>query len=130
MFVDMAHPHDIFLFYSAASAMAVVSGILFGAALAVYIMSLYDRRIKKPYALAAAVVAALAAIAEFTTSFIPTSQTCTSTSTAGVTGTTTTSICTTNYANDPLAFTFFVLSLILIVLQLFELTAEGIATWP
>jgi hypothetical protein len=130
MFVDMAHPHDIFLFYSARAVMAVVSGILFGAALAVYLISLYDRRVKKSYALAAAIVAALAAIAEFVTSYIPISQTCTSTAVAGVTGTTTTSICTTNYANDPLALIFFVLSLIMVVMLLFELTAEGIASWP
>jgi predicted membrane channel-forming protein YqfA (hemolysin III family) len=128
MFVDMAHPHDIFLFYSARAVMAVVSGILFGAALAVYIMSLYDRRVKKPYALAAAIVAAVASIGEFATSFIPASQTCVSTA-SGIAGTTTT-VCTTNYANDPLAFTFFVLSLIMIVMLLFELTAEGIAAWP
>ncbi len=110
--------------------MAVVSGILFGAALAVYIMSLYDRRVKRVYALAAAVVAALAAIAEFTTSFIPVSQTCTSSVASSATGTTTTTVCTTNYANDPLALTFFVLSLIMIVMLLFELTAEGVASWP
>jgi len=107
--------------------MAVVSGILFGAALAVYIASIYDRRIKKPYALAAAVVAAVAAIGEFAASLIPVSQTCTSFSTQ--TGTTTTA-CFMNYANDPLALMFFFLSLILIVFQLFELTAEGIAAWP
>jgi len=110
--------------------MAVVSGILYGAALAVYLISLYDRRVKKAYALAAAIVAALAAIAEFVTSYIPLSQTCTSTAAANATGTTTTTICTTNYANDPLALIFFTLSLMLIVTLLFELTAEGIAAWP
>jgi len=107
--------------------MAAVSGILFGAALAVYIASLYDRRVKKVYALAAAVVAAVASIGEFAASLIPTSQTCTSA--AAAVGTTTTT-CVINYANDPLALMFFVLSLILIVFQLFELTAEGIAAWP
>ena len=112
--------------------MAVVSGILFGAAVAIYIVSLYDKRVKKPYAWAAAVVAAVASLAEFTTSFTPVSQTCmtvTNTSIAGMA--TSTQTCIMNYANDSLAFIFFVLSLLLILFQTFEFIMEELITpWP
>jgi len=104
--------------------MPAVSGIVFGAALAVYILSHYDRRVKKIYALAAALIAALTALADFTSTQIPVAQTCVTNSTAG------TQTCTTKYANDAASLIFFALSIILMIVSLIELSIEGIAVWP
>jgi len=115
-----------FLFYFFAETMPAVSGIVFGAAIAVYILSQHDSRVKKVYALAAAVVAALAALADFTSTQIPVAEICTTNSTAG------TQTCVTEYTNDPTPLIFFVLSIILIILTLIEMSLEGVASalWP
>ena len=104
-----------------------ISGLVFGAALAVYILSHYDpRRVKKVYALAAALIAALTALADFTSTQIPVAQECTTNSTAG------TQTCVTEYTNDPTPLIFFILSIILIILTLIEMSLEGMASalWP
>jgi len=117
---------DSFLFYFFAEAMPTISGIVFGVALAAYILSHYDGRVKKVYALAAAVVAALAALADFTSSQIPVAEICTINNTVG------TQTCVTEYTSDPTPLIFFVLSIILIILTLIEMSLEGIASalWP
>jgi len=145
-----------FLFYFFAEAMSAVSGIVFGAALAVYILSHYDpRRVKKVYALVAAVVAALTALADFTSTQIPVAQECRTTyvTTTTTTATTTTvpgirpiiitttvpvtytypyETCITKYANDATPLISLVLSIILIVMALIEMSLEGVASalWP
>ncbi len=104
--------------------MSAVSGIVFGAALAVYILSHYDRRVKKVYALAAALIAALTALADFTSAQIPVGQECTVDETGVQT-------CITRYANDPAPLIFFILSIVLFVVALIELSLEGMASvWP
>jgi hypothetical protein len=134
--------------------MPAVSGILFGAALAVYILSHYDRRVKKVYALVAALIAALTALADFTSTQIPVAQECTTTTvTTTTTKTTTTTVpgiiptvttttvpvtytypvetCVTKYTNDTTPLIFFILSIILIVMALIEMSLEGVASvWP
>jgi hypothetical protein len=106
--------------------MSAISGIVFGAALAVYILSHYDsRRVKKIYALVAALVAALTALADFTSTQIPVAQEC---KTDIVTGTQT---CVTKYASDATPLIFFILSIILLIVALIELSLEGVASvWP
>jgi triacylglycerol esterase/lipase EstA (alpha/beta hydrolase family) len=105
--------------------MTAVAGIVFGAALAVYILSHYDSRVKKVYALVAAVTAALTALADFTATQIPVSQTCT---TNNITGTQT---CVTKYANDATSLIFSALSIILLIVALIEMSMEGISSvWP
>jgi len=107
--------------------MTAIAGIVFGAALAVYILSHYDpRRVRKVYALAAAVVAALTALADFTSTQIPVAQEC---RTDAATGTQT---CVTRYASDAATLIFFILSIILIILTLIEMSLEGVASalWP
>jgi D-alanyl-lipoteichoic acid acyltransferase DltB (MBOAT superfamily) len=105
--------------------MTAVSGIVFGAALAVYILSHYDARVKKVYALIAAVIAALTALADFTATQIPVTQTCTTNAETG------TQTCVTKYANDATSLMFFALSIILMIVTLIELSMEGMtSTWP
>jgi len=139
-------PHeDSFLFYFFAETVSAVSGIVFGAALAVYILSHYDpRRVKKVYALAAALIAALTALADFTSTQIPVAQECRTTyvTTTTTTATTTTAVpvtytypyetCITKYANDATPLIFLALSIILIAMALIEMSLEGIASalWP
>jgi len=106
--------------------MTAIAGIVFGAALAVYVLSHYDSRVKKVHALVAALIAALTALADFTSTQIPVAQEC---RTDSITGTQT---CVTKYASDATALIFFILSIILIILTLIEMSLEGIAaaTWP
>jgi len=106
--------------------MTAIAGIVFGAALAVYILSHYDpRRVRKVYALVAAVVAALTALADFTSTQIPVAQEC---RTDAATGTQT---CVTRYANDATSLIFFILSIVLLALALIEMSLEGISSvWP
>jgi hypothetical protein len=106
--------------------MPAISGIVFGAALAVYILSHYDdRRVKKVHALIAALIAALTALADFTSSQIPVEEICT---TDAATGTQT---CTIRYASDPTPLIFFILSIVLMVLVLIEMSIEGVSSvWP
>ena len=107
--------------------MTAVSGIVFGAALAVYILSHYDSRVKKVYALVAAIIAALTSLADFTSSQIPVSQECGTSAGLG----TTAQICTTKYGNDVTPLIFFILSIVLIIVALAEISLEGIASvWP
>jgi len=102
-----------------------ISGLVFGAALAAYILSHYDGRVKKVYALAAAVIAALTALADFTSTQIPVVQECKTDATTGA------QTCVTKYASDATALIFFILSIILIILTLVELSLEGISSaWP
>ena len=104
--------------------MSAISGIVFGAALAVYILSHYDRRVKKVYALVAAVIAALTALADFTSTQIPVMQECRT----DITGTQT---CVTKYASDATALIAFAMSIILIILTLIEMSLEGMSSaWP
>ncbi|MFZ8808067.1 MAG: hypothetical protein ACO2PN_08165 [Pyrobaculum sp.] len=104
--------------------MSAVAGIVFGAALAVYILSHYDRRVKKAYALVAAIIAALTALADFTSTQIPVAQEC-RTDVMGA------QVCVTRYASDPVALIFFILSIILLIITLIEMSLEGIASvWP
>jgi len=101
-----------------------VSGLVFGVAVAAYILSHYDPRVKKIYALAAAITAALTALADFTSAQIPVAQECRT----DVTGVQT---CITKYASDPVPLVFFILSIILMAVVLIELSLEGIASvWP
>ncbi len=105
--------------------MSAVSGIVFGAALAVYILSHYDRRVKKVYALAAALIAALTALADFTSAQIPVAQECRTDPATGA------QTCTTRYASDATPLIFFILSVILLILSLIEMSLEGVASvWP
>lgn len=105
--------------------MSVVAGIAFGIAVAAYILSHYDRRVKKVYVLAVAVVAALTALADFTSTQIPVGQECTVDAETGA------QICVTKYANDPAALIFFVLSIILLIIVIIELSLEGMTSvWP
>jgi hypothetical protein len=105
--------------------MSAVSGIVFGAALAVYILSHYDSRVKKVYALVAAVIAALTALADFTATQIPVAQECTTNSTTG------TQTCVAKYASDAAALIFFIMSIVLIILALVEMSLEGMSSaWP
>jgi len=106
--------------------MTAVAGIVFGAALAIYIMSHYDsRRVKKVYALVAAVVAALTALADFTSTQIPVGLECVTNS---ITGTQT---CVTKYANDAASLIFFALSIIVTIVALIEMSLEGVSSvWP
>jgi 4-hydroxybenzoate polyprenyltransferase len=105
--------------------MSAVSGIVFGAALAVYILSHYDSRVKKVYALVAAVIAALTALADFTATQIPVAQEC---RTDAATGTQT---CVTKYVSDATALIAFAMSVILIILTLIEMSLEGVSSaWP
>jgi multisubunit Na+/H+ antiporter MnhB subunit len=106
--------------------MSAVSGIVFGAALAVYILSHYDRRVKKVYALVVALIAALTALADFTSSPIAVGQEC---RTDAATGTQT---CVTKYTNDPTALIAFAMSIILMIMALIEMSLEGAASsaWP
>jgi len=105
--------------------MSAVAGIAFGAALAVYILSHYDRRVKKVYALAAALIAALTALADFTSTQIPAVQECRIDSAAG------TQTCVTKYVSDATSLATFVMSVILIILAVIEMSLEGIASvWP
>ena len=103
-----------------------VAGIIFGAALAVYILSHYDRRVKKVYALATALVAALTALADFTSTQIPVSQECRSDAITGA------QTCVTKYTNDATPLIFFILSIIFIIVALVEMSIEGMASalWP
>jgi hypothetical protein len=100
------------------------SGLVFGAAVAVYILSHYDRRVKKIYALVAAVISALTALADFTASQIPAVETCTTDVDTGV------RTCVTSYSNDATPLIFFILSVLLVVFTLLELSVEGISVWP
>jgi len=101
-----------------------VSGLVFGAAVAAYILSHYDPRVKKIYALVAAIIAALTALADFTSAQIPVAQEC-RTDVMGV------QTCITKYASDPVPLVFFILSIILMAVVLIELSLEGIASvWP
>jgi MFS family permease len=104
--------------------MSVVAGLAFGAALAAYILSHYDRRVKKVYVLAVAIIAALTALADFTTTQIPVEQEC-----RVENGT---QICVTKYASDPTALIFFILSILLLIIVIIELSLEGVASalWP
>jgi hypothetical protein len=121
----MSVEEDSFLFYFFVGDMSAVAGIVFGAALAVYILSHYDRRVKKVYALVAAVIAALTALADFTSTQIPVGQECTTNS---ITGTQT---CVVKYASDATALAALAMSVILIVMALIEMSLEGISTaWP
>jgi len=105
--------------------MSAVAGIVFGAALAAYILSHYDRRVKKVYALVAAIIAALTALADFTSTQIPVAQECHTDPTTGM------QTCVTRYTSDPVALIFFVLSVILLIITLIEMSLEGIASvWP
>jgi hypothetical protein len=71
------------------------------------------------------VVAALTALADFTSSQIPVSENCTINSTTG------TQTCVTEYINDPTPLIFFILSIILIILALIEMSLEGVSSaWP
>jgi hypothetical protein len=135
--------------------MSAISGIVFGAALAVYILSHYDsRRVKKVHALVAALVAALTALADFTSTQIPVAQECHTTYVTTTTTTTTTTVipgkppttttttvpvtqtypyetCATKYANDAAPLIFFTLSIILLAVALIEMSLEGMASvWP
>ena len=152
--------------------MSAVSGIVFGAALAVYILSHYDRRVKKVYALVVALIAALTALADFTSTPIQVGQTCNTTvltvtsatqTTTTTTSTTTTTViinskqtatitqtypvvivrnltttqtypyskCSMQYASDPTALIAFVMSIILMIMALIEMSMEGISSaWP
>jgi hypothetical protein len=102
-----------------------VSGLVFGAAVAAYILSHYDPRVKKIYALVAAIIAALTALADFTSAQIPVAQECTVNTVTGV------QTCITKYASDPVPLVFFILSVILMAVVLIELSLEGIASvWP
>jgi len=136
---------DSFLFYFFVGGMPAVSGIVFGAALAVYILSHYDpRRVKKVYALAAALIAALTSLADFTSTQIPVAQECRTTYVTATTTTATTTTaapvtytypyetCITKYANDATPLIFLVLSIILIIMALIEMSLEGAtsALWP
>ncbi len=79
---------------------------------------------KKVYALAAALIAALTSLADFTSSQIPVAQEC-RTDAVG------TQTCVAKYASDPTALIFFVMSIILIILSLIEMSLEGAASaWP
>jgi hypothetical protein len=105
--------------------MTAVAGIVFGAALAVYILSHYDRRVKKVYALVVAVIAALTALADFTSTAIPVEEVCTTDAATGA------QTCVTRYVNDATSLIFFFLSIILIALSLIEMSLEGVASvWP
>jgi hypothetical protein len=106
--------------------MSAISGIVFGVALATYILSHYDsRRVKKVYALVAALVAALTALADFTSTAVPVEEVCT---TDAATGTQT---CTTRYANDATPLIYFALSVMLLIVALIELSLEGVSSvWP
>jgi hypothetical protein len=105
-----------------------ISGLVFGAALAVYILSHYDRRVKKVYALVAAIISATTSLADFTSTQIPVSQECGS---GVITLQATTQICTTHYSNDVTPLIFFILSIILIILTLVEISLEGVSSaWP
>ena len=103
-----------------------VAGIIFGAALAVYILSHYDRRVKKVYALAAALVAALTALADFTSTQIPVSQECRSDAITEA------QTCVTRYANDATPLVFFIMSIVVLIVALIEMSIEGMASvqWP
>jgi Mg/Co/Ni transporter MgtE len=102
-----------------------ISGLVFGAVLAVYILSHYDSRVKKVYALIAAVIAALTALADFTSAQIPVAQECRTDPATGV------QTCVTKYSNDAAPLIFFILSVILLVAVLIELSVEGAASvWP
>jgi hypothetical protein len=105
--------------------MSAVAGIVFGAALAAYILSHYDRRVKKVYALVAALVAALTALADFTSTQIPVEEVCTTDAATGA------QTCITKYASDATPLIFFVLSIILLVVALIEMSLEGVSSvWP
>ena len=98
--------------------------MVFGAAVAAYILSHYDPRVKKIYALVAAIIAALTALADFTSAQIPVAQEC-RIDVMGV------QVCITKYASDPVPLVFFILSVILMAVVLIELSLEGIASvWP
>jgi len=94
--------------------------------LAVYILSHYNSRIRKVYALVAAVIAALTALADFTATQIPVAQECRADAATG------TQTCVTRYASDAAALIFFILSIVLIILALIEMSLEGMASalWP
>jgi hypothetical protein len=102
-----------------------ISGLVFGVALAAYILSHYDSRVKKIHALVAALIAALTALADFTSSQIPVAQECI-VDLAGA------QKCVTKYTNDPTPLIFFILSIILIIVLLVEMSLEGMASalWP
>jgi hypothetical protein len=124
--------------------MSAVSGIILGVAFAIYILSHYDRRVKKVHALVAALIAALTALADFTSTQIPVGEICTTTTstttttTTGPLGSTITITqtypverCTIRYTNDPTSLIFFILSIILMVLVLIEMSIEGVSSvWP
>jgi hypothetical protein len=102
-----------------------ISGLVFGAAVAAYILSHYDPRVKKVYALIAALISALTALADFTSAQMPAVQECRVDAAAGV------QTCVTKYASDPTPFIFFILSVILLIITLIELSLEGATSvWP
>jgi len=91
----------------------------------VYILSHYDRRVKKVYALVVALIAALTALADFTSSPIAVGQECRTDATG-------TQTCVTKYTNDPTALIAFAMSIILMIMALIEMSLEGAASsaWP
>ena len=87
-------------------------------------MSHYDRRVKKVYALVAAVIAALTALADFTSTQIPVGQECITTDVGAQT-------CTVKYASDATALIAFAMSIVVIILALIEMSLEGMSSaWP
>jgi len=109
--------------------MAVAAGLAFGAALAVYLLSHFDGRVKKHHALAAFVVAFIVAIADAASSQTAVQTVCTESSPDGVT---TTATCRYVYASDPTAVVLAFASAVFALLALVEMSAEKAADalWP
>ena len=105
--------------------MAVAAGLAFGAAIAVYLLSHFDGRIKKHYALAAFVIALIVSLADAATTQIAVGTQCETDDDAAM-------HCQYVYTSDFTAVLFAVLSALFALLALVEMSIEAAAEalWP
>jgi hypothetical protein len=105
--------------------MAVVAGLAFGVAVALYLLSHFDSRVKKHYALAAFVVALVVSLADAATTQIAVGERCEATGDA-------TTYCHYVYTSDFTAVLFAVVSALFALLVLVEMSVEAAAEalWP
>jgi hypothetical protein len=103
----------------------VIAGLAFGVAVALYLLSHFDSRVKRHYALAAFVIALIVSLADAAASHVAVGERCEVIDNA-------TTYCQYVYTSDFTAVLFAVLSALFALLVLVEMSIETAADslWP